>query len=204
MASANLEIYRDALLQAILRMHRRCALETLSALSGGSARGATELTCVICGAARSVPAELLERRPDVAAAERRIAAAFNRVEESKVALLPLRELTGVSNVLSEPVRPAGAPEPGGQPRRQSRRAHLPWRALRANIDIRTAEQEQARRLRQGTCAGEVERRAGERSVAAQPRAGPDAAANENPAHLPASAAASARRFRASSSSSFSL
>ena len=87
-ASANLEIYRDALLQANLGMHRRCARsKRCSALSGGSARGATELTCVICGAARRSrgAAGTASRRR---AAERRIAAAFNRVEESKVALLP--------------------------------------------------------------------------------------------------------------------
>ena len=35
-----------------------------------------------------MPSELLERRPDVVAAERRVAAAFYRVEESKAARLP--------------------------------------------------------------------------------------------------------------------
>ncbi len=35
-----------------------------------------------------LPSELLERRPDVVAAERRVAAAFYRTEEAKAARLP--------------------------------------------------------------------------------------------------------------------
>jgi outer membrane protein TolC len=45
-----------------------------------------------------IPAELLERRPDVAAAERRVAAAFYRTEEAKAARLP--RITLVANFTS--------------------------------------------------------------------------------------------------------
>ena len=45
-----------------------------------------------------VPSELLERRPDVVAAERRVAAAFYRVEEAKAARLP--RITLVANFTS--------------------------------------------------------------------------------------------------------
>jgi NodT family efflux transporter outer membrane factor (OMF) lipoprotein len=49
-----------------------------------------------------LPAELLERRPDVIAAERRVAAAFHRVKEAKAARLPRLTLSGnVSSVSSE-------------------------------------------------------------------------------------------------------
>jgi len=49
-----------------------------------------------------VPGELLERRPDVIAAERRVASAFNRKQEAKAALLPRISLTGsVGTITSE-------------------------------------------------------------------------------------------------------
>jgi len=51
-----------------------------------------------------IPSELLERRPDLVAAERRVAAAFNAVAQAKAAQLPRLSLTssigGASNSLS--------------------------------------------------------------------------------------------------------
>ena len=91
-----------------------------------------------------LPSELLERRPDVVAAERRVAAAFNRVGEAKAARLPTIALTtGVSSISSElfvlqdhdnPVWNLGASllapiYKGG--------------ALKTQVEIRTAEQKQA-------------------------------------------------------------
>jgi outer membrane protein, multidrug efflux system len=91
-----------------------------------------------------LPSELLERRPDVIAAERRVAVAFDRVEEAKAAQLPRISLTaGGSSVSSElfvlqnhsnPVWSLGANlvaplYQGG--------------ALRAQVEIRTAEQKLA-------------------------------------------------------------
>jgi outer membrane protein TolC len=47
-----------------------------------------------------VPLAMLERRPDVIAAERRVAAAFYRVEETKAARLPTLKLTGSLSAIS--------------------------------------------------------------------------------------------------------
>jgi len=52
-----------------------------------------------------LPAELLERRPDLVAAERRVAAAFYRVDEAKAARLPRISLTAsVSSISSATCR----------------------------------------------------------------------------------------------------
>jgi outer membrane protein TolC len=91
-----------------------------------------------------LPSQLLERRPDVVAAERRVAGAFYRVEESKAARLPTIKLTAsVTSISSELffLKPhddvvlsvgAGLLQPiflGGQ--------------LQAQVDVRNAEQKQA-------------------------------------------------------------
>jgi outer membrane protein TolC len=91
-----------------------------------------------------LPSELLERRPDVVAAERRVAAAFYGVQEAKAARLPRIALTGnVSDISSDlfvlqdrdnPVWSAGAS------------LMLPVfnaGALQSQVRIRTAEQKQA-------------------------------------------------------------
>jgi outer membrane protein TolC len=91
-----------------------------------------------------LPSELLERRPDVVAAERRVAAAFHRVHEAKAARLPAIALTtGVSSISSDlfvlqdrdnPVWNAGA------------NLLMPifrGGALKRQVEIRSAEQKQA-------------------------------------------------------------
>jgi len=91
-----------------------------------------------------IPSELLERRPDVVAAERRVAAAFYRTQEAKAARLPRISLVANATTLNSelfvlqerdnPVLSAGAGlvQPiflGGQ--------------LQAQVDVRTAEQRAA-------------------------------------------------------------
>jgi outer membrane protein TolC len=92
-----------------------------------------------------LPSELLERRPDVIAAQNRVAAAFNRVEQARAARLPSFSLNGsVSSFSSDlfvldedredPVWSIGgnilAPLFAGG-------------ALKAQVSVRTAEQNQA-------------------------------------------------------------
>jgi multidrug efflux system outer membrane protein len=91
-----------------------------------------------------LPSELLERRPDIVAAERRVAAAFNRVGEAKAARLPSISLTtGVSAISSElfvlkdrdnPVWSAGA---------MLLAPIFRGGALKTQVEIRTAEQKEA-------------------------------------------------------------
>jgi len=91
-----------------------------------------------------LPSELLERRPDVIAAERRVAAAFSRVGEARAAQLPRIGLTvGLSALSSDVVTLPNRNDPvfGGG-------ANLfaplyQGGALRAQVEIRDAEQKQA-------------------------------------------------------------
>jgi outer membrane protein TolC len=121
------------------------ALEALAGRYPAAALEAPAQLAAMPGAVPvGMPSELLERRPDVVAAERRVAAAFYRTEEAKAARLPRISLTGaVTSISSElfvlkdrdnPVWSAGASLTaplflGGQ--------------LQAQVDIRTAEQQQA-------------------------------------------------------------
>jgi len=145
-ARAGLASYRDSVQSVDLAYQQ--ALRALESLAGRYPAAAVSVPAQLATLPGPVPAgmpaELLERRPDVVAAERRVAAAFYRVEEAKAAKLPRIALTaGVNSISSEvfllkerdnPVWSLGAGlvAPlflGGQ--------------LQAQEDIRTAEQKQA-------------------------------------------------------------
>ncbi len=145
-ARANLESYRDSVEKFSLA--RQQALRALEALLGrypaADVEVATELATPPGPVPAGLPSELLERRPDVAAADQRVAAAFYRVAEAKAARLPTISLTASVNDISSdlfvlkerdnPVWSAGASllQPvyyGG--------------ALQTQVRIRTAEQKQA-------------------------------------------------------------
>jgi NodT family efflux transporter outer membrane factor (OMF) lipoprotein len=146
LARANVETYRDAVEQ--FGLAREQALRALESLLGrypsAQVRTATDLLRVSGSVPAGLPSELLERRPDVIAADRRVAAAFYRGQEAKAARLPRISLTGsVTDISSElfvlkdrdnPVWSAGAS------------LMLPLftgGALRQQVRIRTAEQKQA-------------------------------------------------------------
>ena len=91
-----------------------------------------------------LPSELLERRPDVVAAERRVAAAFNRVGEAKAARLPTITLTtGVSAVTSELFVLKNSDNPVWNVGANLLAPIYKGGALKTQVEIRTAEQRQA-------------------------------------------------------------
>ena len=146
LAQANLQSFRDAAtnLENAYQQAVR-SLETLAGRYPAAVLGVRpELAATTAPVPVGMPAELMERRPDVVAAERRVAAAFYRTEEAKAARLPRIALTAaVSSISSElfvlkqqdnPVWSAGASlmAPlflGGQ--------------LQGQVEVRTAEQKQA-------------------------------------------------------------
>jgi NodT family efflux transporter outer membrane factor (OMF) lipoprotein len=145
-ARANLGNSRDVLRQ--IELSRSDALRALEILIGRYPAAVAKVTDQLPRQPDAIPAglpsELLERRPDVIAAERRVAAAFNRVREAKAARLPSISLTSSLNTISSdlfvlqerdnPSFSAGASLlmplfRGG--------------ALKTQVEIRTAEQKQA-------------------------------------------------------------
>jgi multidrug efflux system outer membrane protein len=91
-----------------------------------------------------LPSELLERRPDVIAAERRVAAAFNRVHEAKAARLPAIALTGgVSAISSDLFVLQDRDNPIWSLGANLLMPVFKGGALKTQVEIRTAEQKQA-------------------------------------------------------------
>ncbi|MDX1377003.1 MAG: TolC family protein, partial [Burkholderiales bacterium] len=146
LAKANLAGFRDSAKN--LELAYQQALRALEALAGRYPAAALDVPAQLAAMPGPVPvgipSELLERRPDVVAAERRVAAAFYRVEEAKAARLPRISLTAaVTSISSDlfvlkdqsnPVWSAGATLAaplftGG--------------ALEGQVEVRTAEQKQA-------------------------------------------------------------
>jgi outer membrane protein, multidrug efflux system len=145
-ARANTGATQDTLRQ--IELSRQQALRALELLLGRYPSAAAAVAPQLPGQPDAVPAglpsELLERRPDVIAAERRVAAAFNRVGQAKAARLPAIALTSGASAISSdlfilqdhdnPVWNLGANllapiYKGG--------------ALKTQVEIRTAEQKQA-------------------------------------------------------------
>jgi outer membrane protein, multidrug efflux system len=70
---------------------------------GAELRARQDLSKLTSPIPAGVPLEVLERRPDLIAAERRIAAAFNRVGEAKAARLPSLRLTANFGAISSSI-----------------------------------------------------------------------------------------------------
>jgi len=147
LARANVATARDNARQVELAHSQSVrALELLlGRYPGAELEARQSLTAMPGPIPAGLPLQMLERRPDIVAAEQRVAAAFNRVGEAKAAMLPRIILNAnvaylESNILqlsddfSNPVGGAGAKllapvYQGGE--------------LRAQVEIRTLEQQEA-------------------------------------------------------------
>jgi len=145
-ARANVETVRDTVEK--LALSRGQALRALEVLVGrypaADVEVATQLVQPPGPVPAGLPSELLERRPDVVAADRRVAAAFYGIQEAKAARLPSISLTAsVDDISSDlfvlqdrdnPVWSAGA---------SLLQPVFNAGALQTQVRIRTAEQKQA-------------------------------------------------------------
>ena len=145
-ARASVGTYRDALRE--IELGREQAIRALEILLGRYPAAAAVVTPQLPAQPEAIPAglpsELLERRPDVIAAERRVAAAFNRVGEAKAAQLPIIGLTtGVSSISSELFLLQDRDNPVWNFGANLLAPIYRGGALRTQVKIRTAEQRQA-------------------------------------------------------------
>jgi len=145
-AAANVGSYRDMLRQSL--QTRDQALRALEMLLGrypaADIAVAQRLAPLPAPVPVGLPSDLLERRPDVIAAERRVAAAFNRVGEAKAARLPRISLTASISALSSDVLVLQDRSNPGYGFGANLFAPLyQGGALQAQVEVRNAEQKQA-------------------------------------------------------------
>lgn len=145
-ARANVGLNRDALRQ--VELAREQALRALEILIGRYPAAAVSVSPRLPAQPDPVPAglpsELLERRPDVVAAERRVAAAFNRIGEAKAARLPAIALTtGASAISSELFVLKDRDNPIWNLGANLLAPIYRGGALKTQVEIRTAEQKEA-------------------------------------------------------------
>jgi multidrug efflux system outer membrane protein len=145
-ARANAGTYRDTLRQ--IELSREQALRALELLLGrypaAEIAVAQQLAPIPPAVSIGVPSELLERRPDVIAAERRVAAAFNRIGEAKAAQLPRISLTaGGSSISSDVFVLQNRSNPAFSLGANLIAPIYQGGVLRAQVEIRTAEQKEA-------------------------------------------------------------
>lgn len=145
-ARAAVGTYQDTLRQ--LELARENAIRALELLIGHYPAGAAAIEDKLPGQPPPVPAglpsELLERRPDVIAAERRVAAAFNRVGEAKAARLPTISLTaGLSAISSDLIVLKDHDNPVWSLGANLVAPIYKGGALKTQVEIKTSEQKQA-------------------------------------------------------------
>jgi outer membrane protein, multidrug efflux system len=145
-ARVNVDTYQDALVQTNLaRSQAMRALETLlGRYPAAEIAIAPQFPSVPLRAPAGVPSELLQRRPDVIAAWRRVGAAFNRVQQARAARLPALTLTGsVSDLTSDLFVLQDRDNPAWGIGGSLFAPLFQGGALKGQVEARTAEQKQA-------------------------------------------------------------
>lgn len=145
-AEASVLSYRDVELQAdIARLNALRAIEILAGrYPSASVAPGLALPPLPGPVPTGLPSQLLERRPDVQAAERRVATAFYRTQEAQAARLPTISLTATfSSVSSELFVLKNRDNPVWSVGGSLLAPIFNAGALQAQVDIRTAEQKAA-------------------------------------------------------------
>ncbi len=145
-ARVTLQTYRDSLRQ--VQLAREQSLRALELLigryPGAEIAVPPEFRELASEVPAGLPSELLERRPDIIAAEKRVAAAFSRVKEAQAARLPSISITGsVSDLTSELFVLEDREKPVWSAGGQILAPLFRGGALKAQVEIRTAEQKEA-------------------------------------------------------------
>jgi outer membrane protein, multidrug efflux system len=145
-ARASVGTYRDALRD--LELARDQALRALEILIGRYPSGTVAVSAGLPGQPDAVPgglpSTLLERRPDVIAAERRVAAAFNRMHEARAARLPAISLSaGINSITSDLFELQDRDNPSWSYGASLVAPIFRGGALKTQVEIRTTEQKMA-------------------------------------------------------------
>ncbi|HWH41515.1 MAG TPA: efflux transporter outer membrane subunit [Usitatibacter sp.] len=145
-AEASVLGYRDVVLQADVA--RQNALRAVEILAGrypsAHIDAGRDLPLITTPIPAGLPSQLLERRPDVRAAERRVAAAFHATQAAQAARLPRIALTaGVNGVSSELVVLKETSNPMWSVGATLMAPLFSGGALEAQVDIRNADQKAA-------------------------------------------------------------
>ncbi|MDH5263157.1 MAG: efflux transporter outer membrane subunit [Betaproteobacteria bacterium] len=146
LAQASLQGYRDTVLQ--LQLSEQQAIRAIETLVGRYPAAALDTAAQFPAFPGPVPAglpsELLERRLDVAAAERRVASAYYLVGEAEAARLPRISLTGSgSSITSDLVFLKDRENPAWSAGGNLVMPLFMGGALKAQVEVRTAEQKAA-------------------------------------------------------------
>jgi outer membrane protein, multidrug efflux system len=147
LARANLGTFEDSVRQA--RLAYQQAVRSLETLVGrypaAELQTGPALPAVPGPVPVGMPLDMLERRPDIVAAERRVAAAFSRIGEAKAARLPTLRLNASVSALSSDVIELqdDYDNPSGGAGATFFAPLYTGGALSAQVAVRTAEQKEA-------------------------------------------------------------